>query len=739
MTTKRILINAAQSEEIRVAITDGQQVVDFDIESAHRISKKANIYKARIARIEPSLNAVFVDYGAERHGFLPIKEITREYLSQPIKSDSDIKKALKEGQELIVQLEKEERGGKGAALSTYITLAGCYLVLMPNNPKAGGISRRIEGEERQTIKAVFNALNKPEDMGVIIRTAGLGRSVEELQWDLDALLKLWRAIEAEAERESPFLIYQESDVVQRSIRDYMRHNIDEIVVDDPRAYERVLGHVNQFRPEYADRVKKYDEALPLFNKYRVEGQISSAYAREIQLPSGGSIVIDRTEALTAIDINSARATKGGNIEETAFYTNLEAATEIARQLRLRDLGGLIVVDFIDMEDASHQRKVEDHMVEELRADRARIQLNRISRFGLLELSRQRLRPSLGEASTIVCPRCQGHGSIRNIHSLGLSIVRLIKAEATQGTTQEIEVQLPVDVATFLLNEQRHLISHIELTFNVRVLIVPNPHMQTPEYQFNKLRRRSDGAEHSFERVQAPEQNAQAYHFQAPKAEKPAIEGLRVGRAPQQRTASKARETTSFWGQVGKLCSTLFGQERKPQAANTVPATQAGEHSPQQQRPQHKDRPHQQCSNNRRGSGRTGQGRHSQNPGRVRTANAAAPLERNIAPVKKEAKPVEATSAVPKQDKPISKPQAPKRKPVVLMSTHPDLVESKEKTQKTAVADIALALKESKTNLTKAALKTLMDKIAERQGQADLVESKAKAKTSSDLGYQEVIL
>ncbi|MBG4116719.1 ribonuclease E [Pseudomonas aeruginosa] len=485
---KRMLINATQPEELRVALVDGQRLFDLDIESGAREQKKANIYKGRITRVEPRLEAAFVDFGAERHGFLPLKEISREYFKKSPEGRINIKEVLSEGQEVIVQVEKEERGNKGAALTTFISLAGRYLVLMPNNPRAGGISRRIEGEERNELREALNGLNAPADMGLIVRTAGLGRSTEELQWDLDYLLQLWSAIkEASGERGAPFLIYQESNVIIRAIRDYLRQDIGEVLIDSIDAQEEALNFIRQVMPQYASKVKLYQDSVPLFNRFQIESQIETAFQREVKLPSGGSIVIDPTEALVSIDINSARATKGGDIEETALQTNLEAAEEIARQLRLRDIGGLIVIDFIDMTPAKNQRAVEERVREALEADRARVQVGRISRFGLLEMSRQRLRPSLGETSGIVCPRCNGQGIIRDVESLSLAILRLIEEEALKDRTAEVRARVPFQVAAFLLNEKRNAITKIELRTRARIFILPDDHLETPHFEVQRLR------------------------------------------------------------------------------------------------------------------------------------------------------------------------------------------------------------------------------------------------------------
>lgn len=488
---KRMLINATQPEELRVAMVDGQKLYDLDIENRTRVQKKASIYKGKITRVEPSLEAAFVDFGSERHGFLPLKEIAREYFYRSPPGGQGrmkIKDVVKEGTEVIVQVEKEERGSKGAALSTFISLAGRYMVLMPNNPKAGGISRRIEGEERDQLRDAMSELELPKGMGVIVRTAGIGKSSEELQWDLTYLLTIWDAVKnAGDSRAAPFLLFQESNVIVRAIRDYVRNDIGEVLIDGADAYSEASQFVEKVMPHYASKIKQYTDEIPLFNRYQVESQIETAFQREVQLPSGGSIVIDPTEAMIAIDINSARATRGSDIEETALNTNLEAADEIARQLRLRDMGGLIVIDFIDMNANRNQRAVENRMRDALEPDRARVQVGRISRFGLLEMSRQRLRPSLGETIATVCPRCDGQGTIRDTKSLALVILRLIQDESQKDRSAEIRAMVPVEVGTYLLNEKRAAIRSIEQINNLRVLVIPNPALETPHYEVVRLR------------------------------------------------------------------------------------------------------------------------------------------------------------------------------------------------------------------------------------------------------------
>ena len=529
---KRMLINATQPEELRVATVDGQILYNLDIESPGREQKKANIYKGTITRVEPSLEAAFVDYGAERHGFLPLKEISRSYFEPDTAkpgSRINIKDVLKEGREVVVQIDKEERGNKGAALTTFVSLAGRYLVLMPNNPRAGGVSRRIEGQDSSELRDVMSQLKIPEDMGLIVRTAGVGKNTEELQWDLDYLLQLWKAIETSAaERKAPFLIYQESDVIIRSIRDYLRVDIGEIVIDDQAVYGRAEAFMRQVMPGNLKKLRLYQDEVPLFTRYQIESQIESAFQREVRLPSGGSIVIDHGEALTAIDINSSRATKGADIEETALNTNLEAADEIARQLRLRDLGGLFVIDFIDMTPPKNQREVENRLRDALKHDRARVQVARISRFGLLEMSRQRLRPSLGDSTTSECPRCHGQGKIRGVESLALSILRIVEEEAMKDSTARILAHLPVSVATFLLNEKRRIITDIENRHEVQVLLLPNEQILTPDYQIERLRTqdlaKQPDERPSFQMVAAPQASATPYSRSAESArpEEPAV-------------------------------------------------------------------------------------------------------------------------------------------------------------------------------------------------------------------------
>ncbi|WP_028484507.1 Rne/Rng family ribonuclease [Thioalkalivibrio sp. ALE17] len=563
---KRILINATQPEELRVAMVDGQRLYDLDIELPSRERKKANIYKAKITRVEPSLEAAFVNFGADRHGFLPFKEIAHTAAGAPADSDKPIREFLKEGTELLVQVEKEERGNKGAALTTYISLAGRYLVLMPNNPKAGGVSRRIEGEDRASLRDALSGLNMPEGMGVIARTAGVGRSTEELQWDLDYMTALWAAVtEAADKAKAPALIHQESNVIIRALRDHMRNDVGEVIIDDNGVYQQAEDFVRLVMPNSLRKLKRYDDPVPLFNRYQIESQIESAFDREVTLPSGGALVIDHTEALISIDVNSARSTKGGDIEETAFHTNLEAAEEVARQLRIRDLGGLIVIDFIDMNANKHQREVENRLREALEMDRARVQVGRISRFGLLEMSRQRLRSSLGESSQNTCPRCEGHGQIRSVESLALSILRLIEEEAMKDRTGLVMAQVPVDVGTFLLNEKRESITDIEGRHQVDISIIPNPQYLTPRFEVRRVR--GDEREEaisdrgSHELVEIVEDDSDPHQERRSKVEKPLVQGVKMtGPAPVSEAAPMAPEPSEPVTQPGffaRIWSSLF--------------------------------------------------------------------------------------------------------------------------------------------------------------------------------------
>lgn len=568
---KRMLINATQPEEMRVALVDGQWLYDLDIENRLRVQKKANIYKGKITRVEPSLEAAFVEYeDGSRHGFLPLKEISREYFQKnPKEMDGRvrIKDVVKEGQEVIVQIDKEERGNKGAALTTFISLAGRYLVLMPNNPRAGGISRRIEGEDRTELKEALDSIEVPRGMGVIVRTAGVGRSPEELQWDLNYLMQLWGHIdEASKESKAPNFLFQESNVIIRAIRDYLRPDIGEVIVDNLEAYNLATTFIQQVMPKYTSKVKFYEESLPLFNRFQIEGQIETAYEREVKLPSGGAIVIDVTEALVSIDINSSRATKGGDIEETALATNLEAADEIARQLRLRDMGGLVVIDFIDMQPVRNQREVENRMRQALEMDRARVQIGRISRFGLLEMSRQRLRPSLGETTSKVCPRCSGQGTIRDTKSISLTILRLIGEEAQKERSAEIRATVPVSVATYLLNEKRKTISGIENRHNTRVVILPNTEMVTPHYEVVRLRDDEVTADEISYKIDISNDDNVEKLIEAPvnhaELPKPAVQAI-----PPSQPAPAERKEPSLFNKLLKVLAGIFksepGKKKRP--------------------------------------------------------------------------------------------------------------------------------------------------------------------------------
>ncbi|ADE11989.1 Rne/Rng family ribonuclease [Sideroxydans lithotrophicus] len=566
---KRMLFNATQPEELRVAIVDGQKLIDLDIETAGKEQRKSNIYKAVITRIEPSLEACFVEYGGTRHGFLPFKEVSPQYYSAGAGNRPSIKEALKEGQELLVQVEKDERGNKGAALTTYISLAGRYIVLMPNNPNGGGVSRRIEGEDRNELRDVLAQMEVPHGMSIIARTAGIGRNLDELQWDLDYLKQLWDAIEGAAESEkAPSLIYLESSLVVRAIRDYFNPEIGEILIDTDDIYHQAQAFMSTVMPDHVDRIKRYHDDVPLFSRFQIEHQIESAHARQVNLPSGGAIVIDHTEALTAIDINSARATRGGDIETTALNTNLEAADEIARQLRLRDLGGLIVIDFIDMESSKNQREVENRLRDALHFDRARIQTAKISRFGLLELSRQRLAPSLEESSYSTCPRCNGIGHIRGTESSALNILRIIQEEAMKDSSAAIHAQVPVDVATFLLNEKRADIHRIESRFKTAVILIPNPHMETPQYNVTRLRQDDITADHlqaSYKLVEKPEEvkPALASTAQEIKAQRPqaAVRGITPAQPAPKHEVKTEKKTSLLGSLVGWLKS--LGGESEP--------------------------------------------------------------------------------------------------------------------------------------------------------------------------------
>ena len=566
---KRMLINASHTEEVRVAMVDGQRLYDLDIENRTREQKKSNIYKGKVTRVEPSLEAAFIDYGAERHGFLPLKEISREYFKKGASDGGRVRvqDALKEGQEVVVQVEKEERSNKGAALTTFISLAGRYLVLMPNNPRAGGISRRIEGDERADLREAMRGLDIPDGMGAIVRTAGIGRATEELQWDFNYLLQLWNTITEESGKaKAPHFLFQESNVIVRAIRDYLRQDVGEVIVDGEEAYALAAAFITTVMPDFRSKVKFYQDEIPLFNRYQVENQIDTAFCREVSLPSGGSIVIDITEALVSIDINSARATKGGDIEETAFNTNKEAAEEIARQLRLRDVGGLIVIDFIDMLNSRHQKDVENKMRDALEVDRARVQVGRISRFGLLEMSRQRLRPSLEETMSRTCPRCKGQGTIRGTRSLALSILRLVEEEAQKEFSREIRAIVPVPVATFLLNEKRKEISDIESRNSIQVTVLPNTEMQTPHFEVVRIRNQDEeSTDFSYrlaDELSKPEEEVVTEAAEPQALPKPAVKTVIPSTpAPVMAPAPVVEEKSQ--GFVKRLWASMFGETEEP--------------------------------------------------------------------------------------------------------------------------------------------------------------------------------
>lgn len=609
---KRMLINATQAEELRVALVNGQHLYNLDIENPSKEQQKSNIYKAKVTRVERSLGAVFADFGAEKHGFLSGREISKEYFKKIIKepvvpennsennnielqdsietdnqtqdTNQDYQESespqklnynlplqdlISEGQELIVQVEKEQRGNKGAALTTFISLAGCYLVLMPNNPRAGGISKRIEGEDRDEIRSILNGLNIPEDMGIIVRTAGIGRSLEELQWDLDVLLTQWQAIrDAANSKPAPFLIYQESNLVIRCIRDHLRPDIEEILIDDPKVFDMVYEHMRLMRPDFLDRVKLYNDAVPLFSRFQIESQIESAYQREVKLKSGGSLVIDHTEALTSIDINSARATKGADIEETALQTNLEAAEEISRQLRLRDLGGLIVIDFIDMNVTRNQREVEQRLRYAMSVDRAKVQMGKISRFGLLEMSRQRLRPALSESIEISCPRCNGKGTIRSVSTMAINIIRIIEERAIEDTIGMVITELPIEIATFLMNEKRSTITGIEKKQHVKIVVVPNKYINIPNYEIRTIKKEDlpksfkyeDASYTLINKKEAAEYDPTQTHLTATVQQTPAVVTANTTPAPIPQinhTAIEKKHVTNDDNNVAKLIKRLW--------------------------------------------------------------------------------------------------------------------------------------------------------------------------------------
>ncbi|WP_278354983.1 MULTISPECIES: ribonuclease E [Idiomarina] len=785
---KRMLINATQLEELRVALVDGQRLYDLDIESPGHEQKKANIYKGKITRIEPSLEAAFVDYGADRHGFLPLKEIAKTYFPQgyTFQGRPNIKDVVKEGQEVIVQIDKEERGQKGAALTTFISLAGSYLVLMPNNPRAGGISRRIEGDERSALKEALSELNVPKEMGLIVRTAGVGKSKEELEWDLNVLLNHWEAISKAAdERPAPFLIHQESNVIFRALRDYLRRDIGEVLIDSPKVYEQVRTHIQLIRPDFLQRVKQYEGDVPLFSHYQIESQIESAFQREVRLPSGGSIVIDPTEALTSIDINSSRATKGGDIEETALQTNLEAAEEIARQLRLRDVGGLVVIDFIDMTPSRHQRDVENRLRDSLSQDRARIQVARISRFGLMEMSRQRLRPSLGESANNVCPRCNGQGTIRSSDSLALSILRLIEEEAIKDNTIQVHSQVPVDVATYLLNEKRQSVNHIEKRHNVKIVIIPNHHLETPHFEVLRIRDDEVPESASFQLVQKPEQTESPVSItltqDKAKFEEPALKGLQAPSAaptPAPKVEAKKPAQPSLLTRLKAWFSGLFGSD---EAESQAEANKNKQRTSQNQRNQ------QRRGRNRRSGNRQQRGRNQSTVNKDEPSKEAASTaeekstdsrddagtrntrnrndrrrrgrsnKANQTPKTEAAKNDQAsTAAEPEKAK---EPKAPQdkprrqRKPIeksVRVSSAGDTVKAKEAKQEEQSTEQVSADNSSQKQTAakekpaqqsssgKAENKAISDKVLDPriQAAAELVQNQAQSKTADDEKHEE---
>ena len=604
---KRMLINATQQEELRVALVDGQRLYDLDIEPTTRQQKKANIYKGKITRIEPSLEAAFVDFGADRHGFLPLKEISREYFKTSVSGRPNIKDVIEEGQEVIVQVDKEERGNKGAALTTMISLAGRYLVVMPNNARAGGISRRIEGDERNQIRDAMRDVTVPNNMGVIVRTAGIGREAQDLQWDLDYLCLLWDSIKgASATRKAPCLLLQESNVVIRAIRDYLREDIGEVLIDDKAVYEEALSFVQHVMPQYENKIKRYDDPTPLFSRYQIEAQIETAFQREVKLPSGGSIVIDITEALISIDINSSRSTKGTDIEDTAVNTNLEAADEIARQLRLRDIGGLIVIDFIDMTSNKNQRDVENRVKDALEIDRARVQVGRISRFGLLEMSRQRLRPSLGETSGHTCPRCEGTGVVRDMRSLSLSLIRLIEEEATKDNTSQVKVIVPLEISTFLTNEKRSEIIDIETRHKTQIAIIPNPNFHTPHFEVSRVRENDNTVDQvsfelNYEQELAAETNPPATRETA------AVTSVSAKRAPAP--VAKVVKEPGVFSKIITAISSIFKDEKPAKKKTTANKNNAKRNN------NRNGRPPQNRANNRNNNNRRNEGRNTNSPRR----------------------------------------------------------------------------------------------------------------------------
>ena len=651
---KRMLFNATQQEELRVAIVDGQKLIDIDIETTGREQRKSNIYKGVITRIEPSLEACFVNYGEERHGFLPFKEVARTYFKEGVDvRNASIKEALSEGQEIMVQVEKEERGNKGAALTSFVSLAGRYLVLMPNNPRGGGVSRRVEGEDRQELRDTMDKLDLPGGMSVIARTAGIGRNVDELQWDLNYLMQLWRAIEGAGKSSSgAFLIYQESSLVIRAIRDYFQPDIGEILIDTDDIYEQAQQFMTHVMPDMVHRVKRYRDDVPLFSRFQIEHQIETAYSRTVPLPSGGAIVIDHTEALVSVDVNSARATRGSDIETTAFNTNLEAAEEVARQLRLRDLGGLIVIDFIDMENAKNQREVETRLKDALHFDRARVQMGKISRFGLMELSRQRLRPSLSEGSHVTCPRCNGTGHIRDIESSALQVLRIIQEEAMKENSASIQVQAPVDVAAFLLNEKRGEILKIENRHKVGVILIPNKHLETPHYKLERIKHDDVRLEETVASYNMAEEGETDISYSKRQKEegKPRQEAVVKGITPDQPAPFVDRTPVAapvmpVVAEVGEgFLSRLFGLFRPKAVAPVVAAPVTLEEKPKASR--------ERADRNGRGQRNRGRGRKDEGAGAETRDESAKFVAEGAPATARPARP-------PREPKEIREPREPK--------------------------------------------------------------------------------
>ncbi len=633
---KRMLINATQQEEMRVALVDGQHLYDLDIENVATKQKKANIYKGKITRIEPSLEACFVDYGSERHGFLPFKEISKEYFKNPQDHQMAVKDQLEEGLELIIQVEREERGNKGAALTTYISLAGRYLVLMPNNPRAGGVSRRISGKSRAEIRDAMADLVVPEEMGLIVRTAGMGRTSEELQWDLDYLIMLWEAIQdAGKQHSAPLLIFQESNIIIRALRDYYRSDIGEILIDDEEVFKEAEVFINTIMPQIGDKIKLYDDQIPLFTRFQVESQIQTAYERNVRLPSGGALVFDHTEALVSIDINSGRSTKGADIEDTALNTNLEAAEEIARQLKLRDLGGLVVIDFIDMLDSKNQRKVESALHDALASDRARIQVGQISRFGLLEMSRQRLRPSLDETSHIVCPRCEGQGTIRDTKSLALGILRLIEEECLKERTSELVIQVPVNVAVYLLNEKRADVEDIETRLKVRVIVIPDTELETPHFKMTRYRINdeetgADSEAHIIkEELTIDDIRNQAVIANKKMIEKPAVSGISpMAPPPKVEEVAPIAEKT-FIQKTEAALSSIFNYVKALFNKTTESDNQGGKKKKEEKNPRNEQRNNRNRDQQRNNRGRNNQQRQRNQRHNHPSRNTIETVEREV--------------------------------------------------------------------------------------------------------------